>query len=60
MGLNKLKTNSKRSSVKNSKEQTCDIPWDKVVQTVEKIKDESDRKLEELASKCFNRELNAK
>lgn len=58
MGAKKLKPDCKKS--KKSKSALPDIEWNRFMQTVEEIKKETDRKLEEISTICQNRECNAK
>lgn len=54
MSAKKLKAQKKFLPGRN------DIKWDELVKTVETIKVEADKKLEEISTICLNRECNVK
>ena len=56
MGAKKLKPSKKFN---DSKPGLRDKEWDRLMKTVEEIKEDADKKLEEISSFCLNREINA-
>jgi len=59
MGAKKLKT-CKKSDAKHTKQVFSDIELNQVMQTVEEIKTDADKKLKEISSICINRECDGK
>ena len=59
MSAKKLK-HCKKSTPSEMKTATSDIHWDRLVKTVESIKSDTDKKLEEISHLCLNREFNDK
>lgn len=60
MGIKKLKNNCKKSASKRPKQGMNDIEWDELVKTVEELKTDADKKLEEISAICLNRECDGK
>lgn len=61
MSAKKLfKPSRKTSDSKRHERGMNDIEWDRLMKTVEEIKTEADKKLEEISDICLNRECSVK